>query len=714
MVRSTGTSRSVTALDAPRQAGRGEGIAWAVGGGLVTALVVVGLVLGDQSVGRLEPLVAGLYMTGAAACTAVAFVVYSHAVSSRNRAYLALGSTFLAAAWSAALLPSVSYGQVVTGQRLLGDAQSPAWTATLLRFLLLVGAGTTAAILWHDGRKYRRPGRTAHVGVSLAATAAVMVLATIFVLTAGDALPALTDPDGMATTAWLVVVAVTALLALGSLAVVIGLGVVRYSIVAGWLIGVALLTLAQSLVEIGRPAPESFGWLVATILSFASLMLVPALMLTHLGQVERAASRVASFDALTGIASREGLIAELIHENKRARAYGNRGALLWVDLDGFKSINDQLGHATGDLALAEVAGRLATAARPSDTVARLAGDEFGVLVVDLRPGDAEAIATRVLAIVREPLQVGHADAMLTASIGVAEFPAEGADPDELLQRADLAMYEAKNSGGDQVAVYDTSMGRVAARTAQARQELALALRDESFELHYQPMVDLVSEVPVGVEALVRWRRNGRVVAAGDFIPTAESTGQIRNVGRTVLDLLAADLARHGAELPSSFRVAVNLSVPELADPDVAATFCDGPLTPWLDRLAVEVTEGVMLSDHVRAVHHVAQLRSAGAVIALDDFGSGFANVEALASLEPEVIKVDGAFTRRAGRGDASGTAFLRAALAIGDAIGARVLAEGIETREELRIVRDLGIELGQGHLLGSPRAGLVAGEPIGV
>ncbi len=699
-------STSIVALDARRRAGTSDSASWIVGSIVIIVLVGLGLFFGDADLGDATPLETAIVVLKLSAGLSTAYLVYSHAASSRNRAYLALASTFMAVGWAAGGLLLVTDGGLIAGEQLIGTPQAAPWTTFFLQTILPVGVCGTAGIMWYDARSYRRPGRGTHVAASVGSSALVLVVAGALILGLGDNLPVLLDADGMPTDAWWWAWGTCTCAAIAALVAVLALGTARYSIVAGWMIGVASLTLASSMVYLGGPSEYSLAWLVAELLCLLSVLLMPYMMLSQLGRVERTARRVADEDMLTGLTSRSGLLARLEHEVERAKALGRKGALLWVDLDGFKALNDQLGHAKGDEALRTVATRLRLAARPNDTVARLAGDEFGMLVADLGdPGDADTIARRALDALREPVMLDEASPLLTASIGIVHFPDDDDDADNLLHLADLAMYEAKREGGDCLATFDQPMAERAQALATDRQRLARAIREDTFELHYQPLSNLGSGEHIGSEALLRWIRSGEVVAAGDFVPMAETNGQIRQLGRVVLDLLTRDL-QEAEPLPAGFRVAVNLSVPELSDPDVSASLCEGELSSFLPNLTIEVTEGVMLTDHPGAVEHLRCMRAAGAAIALDDFGSGFANVEALAGLNPDLLKVDSAFTQRAGRGDESGIAFLEAARAIGSAIDAVVLAEGIETAEELEVVKQMGIEFGQGRLLGPPAPGL--------
>ncbi len=617
--------------------------------------VAYGLFFGDAQLGELTTMLTALNVTIATASASTAFLVYSHAASSRNRAYLAVASTYLAVAWFAALLLLVTPDALAADTQPLGGPRSATWSEFIMHIFLPLGLGVTAVIMRRDSLAYRRRGRSGHVRAAITASLVVVVAITLLVTLGQSALGDISATGGAASVGWVITTVITLSISIASLLLLIVMSRTRYSLLTSWMIGVAALGLGGALVGLARPEPFSSSWLMAELFFLAAVMLIPVMMLSHLGQVERTAMRVADEDSLTGLTSRRGFLDRLGYEMERARALQEVGGLLWVDLDGFKAVNDQCGHAGGDEALRQVATRLRTAARPSDTVARLAGDEFGLLVADLgAPQDANAIADRALRALREPVVLPSAEMLLSASIGIVHFPTDEQDADELLHRADLAMYDAKHDGGDRIRTYHEPMTSAATSIAAARQRLARAVREDDFELHYQPMVNLHTHEIVGTEALLRWRRDGKIVDAGEFVPMAEVSGLIRPIGKIVLELLAADLG--GADdLPTGFRVGLNLSVPELEDPTTVAELCTGALSSYRERLVVEVTEGVLLSEHARAVDNLGSLRVAGLALALDDFGSGFANVEALAALDPDLVKVDGSITAprrtRRDRGD---------------------------------------------------------------
>ncbi|MEZ5350610.1 MAG: bifunctional diguanylate cyclase/phosphodiesterase [Microthrixaceae bacterium] len=672
---------SVISLDAPRTAGVGVRAVGLLVLGLLGLAVAVSVPMGN-TVGFVAPAAVTAATVAILLGSSMAgFVLYSHAAFSRNRSFLALGSTYLVVA--------LCSGVGALGSLDALDADAVDWMDLIPHAVLPVGIAVTALLANHDASRFRRPGPTNHVRTAVAASVAVSVCLIAW----GLLRPFPTSVSAL----WVTVVALNSI----ALAVVVGTGLIRFSTLAGWSAGACALSAAASTIEMTRPVTYSTGWYLALVLWVAAVLLLPLLMMRELGRVERHASRVAYEDQLTGVMSRAGLIALLHHELERSEALGSNGALIWLDLDNFTAINDQFGHQGGDEALRQVGQRLRRAARPGDRVARVGGDEFALLVLDLRSvADVATVADRALTAMREPVELGGTEVLLTASVGVARFPSSvGAEG--LLRRADLARHAAKQQRGDVLAEYQPDMESRAEDRARAKQELARALREREFCLYYQPLVDLRSGAEVGSEALLRWMAPDGPIAAGDFIPLAEDSGQIRLVGRIVIDLLAADM---GSGAGSGPRVSMNMSVPELADDAMLREMFTGPLAPHLERITVEVTESLMLADSQRAMRNLDRLRARGVNIALDDFGSGFANLAALSDLAPDVVKVDAGFIRGAGRGDATSLAFLRAAQGIGEATGAVVLAEGIETPVELAAVVDVGIIYGQGNLLGLPAA----------
>lgn len=677
---------SVLALDAPHRFGSGMRLGAAASTVLLVAVVGVGAGFGSTAVWEVPALTSAALVATSMAAAVASFLLFAHATFSRERGMLALSGTYL----GVALLTAA--GALASIDAILGPASGPvpmaAWLDVAAHAALPLGIVVAAGFASRDSLRFRRPGPRS--GVVLAVALSTALAAGVILAAALVGFPA--EPAAL----WLVVVLVDAAALLG----VMGSGLSRFSRLAAWSAAVCAIATASSVLHLTTPVPYSVAWFAALVLWVGAVLLLPMLMLRELGRVERHATRVAYEDQLTGLMSRQGLMALLRHELERAAALGVGGALIWLDLDDFTAVNDQFGHEGGDSALRQLGRRLRAAARPNDSVARVGSDEFALLVLDLaNEADVDGVAERALAAMRDPVLIDGEPVLLTASLGVALFTAE-VSAEELLHRADIARQVAKDERGDRRSRYVPGMELRAQDRARTRQSLAQALRERRFSLSYQPLVDLRSRTEVGAEALLRLDSTEGPVSAGDFIGVAEESGQIRQVGRLVVDLLAGDLGSGGAAFP---RVSMNLSVPELADEATVDAICDGPLAPYLDRITVEVTEGLMLTDSPAAMDNLGRLRSNGVAIALDDFGSGFANLAALADLAPDVVKVDAGFVRRAARGDAASVAFLRAARAIGEATGATVLAEGIETSEELAVVRSVGIDYGQGHLLGEPR-----------
>jgi two-component system CheB/CheR fusion protein len=408
------------------------------------------------------------------------------------------------------------------------------------------------------------------------------------------------------------------------------------------------------------------------------------------------------FDGTTGLLNRGAFIDALRVELIRQAPHGGITGVLWLDLDGFKGINDHYGHSIGDIVLLEVAERLQASCRRQDRVGRLGGDEFGVVITDCDQIDiVETTAARIIDAMAAPMDVPGGSVTVGISVGASLAPHDAQAAENLLNAADAAMYLAKRGGGNRIQYYKEGLNEEAASRALLRQHLAEAIRMRAFRVAYQPILDAVDGSIWGLEALVRWQRGDESVSAGEFISTAERTGQIRVIGRQVVDAVFRDLPTLVRMVPE-VTVCVNLSVSELEDPHVITSFLREAPRGLLANLAVEVTESALVGEDSQAVSAIETLRSSGVDILLDDFGTGYANFAALDRVTPEVIKADRSFLDRAVSGVPRARSLLSAAVALSDAVGARSLAEGVSSAEHQAIAREIGVDLMQGFHLGMP------------
>lgn len=406
------------------------------------------------------------------------------------------------------------------------------------------------------------------------------------------------------------------------------------------------------------------------------------------------------FDRHTGLLTRQffrSRLAELLDSGT------TRVAALWIDLDDFKEINDRFGHRAGDVVLRTVAARLQQAARRHDIVGRLGGDEFAVLVTRSEDLDSLEILThRILLDLRNPITLVDATVYVSASIGIALSPDDGTTADALLHNADTAMYEAKKCGRDRHMYFAASMNAIADDRASIRHELGEAFRNKDFELHYQPIVDVSTGRVTMLEALVRWRRNGVVVPAQEFIDHATQTGHLRALGKIVLTLLDADLNLLEDELGETRpQVAANFSGIELDERDVIDRLITWAPPGGFDKLVIEVTESALLDEHGRARDTLGILKRFGAKISIDDFGTGYSNLELLDRLEPDVIKIDRSLLQRASS-HPRGRAILDAAVRLAKALDARTVVEGVESQQMWDYVCTLGVDMAQGYHIARP------------
>ncbi|HEX7165582.1 MAG TPA: EAL domain-containing protein [Acidimicrobiales bacterium] len=410
-------------------------------------------------------------------------------------------------------------------------------------------------------------------------------------------------------------------------------------------------------------------------------------------------------DPLTGLANRVLFHSRLEHAAALASRNPHTIAVLAIDLDGFKSVNDTLGHAAGDRLLTEVAARLAAAVRPGDTVARMGGDEFAILVERADPETAETIAGRVLTLLRMPFDVDGRTVVPSGSVGVAVGLTNRLSGEELLQAADLAMYTAKTSGKGRYEVFEEGMHEAALLRMELETDLRRALRDGEMVLHFQPIVELPSGRMSGVEALIRWQHPRRgLLSPSDFIEVAEESDLIAELGRWVLK----DAARHVQVWEQRygigrFDVSVNIAARQLLTPwlvdEVAAVLHETGIAP--QSLLLEITEGALMSDKRPIDATLNALKALGVRLAIDDFGTGWSSLSRLRDFPVDKLKIDRAFVREINAPDQD-VPLVGAIVAMAQSLGLGVVAEGVETLEQLACLHGLGVEEVQGFLLAKP------------
>ncbi|MCW2635278.1 MAG: diguanylate cyclase [Blastococcus sp.] len=422
-------------------------------------------------------------------------------------------------------------------------------------------------------------------------------------------------------------------------------------------------------------------------------------------------------DTLTGLANRALFADRLDHALARTDRLAAPVAVLFVDLDDFKAVNDGAGHTAGDDLLVAVADRLRRTLRPSDTIARLGGDEFAVLIEDAAgAGDPRAAAQRLLAALAEPFEAENgAEVRITASVGIAMGAAGQHDAPELLRHADVAMYAAKAAGKSRSAVFEPEMDSAIIGQLQMKAELARAVERQEFTVYYQPTVELSNGRLAGVEALVRWEHPERgLVPPLDFIPLAEQTGLIVPIGRYVLREACRQMRAWQLSYPTTppMTVSVNLSARELDEPglvdSVRAVLDETGLNPA--HLVLEITESLLLVDLPATVKILSELRILGVRLAVDDFGTGYSSLSYLENLPVDILKIDKSFVDRIGEtpgepgpDDAPQQSVMVSAISqLGHALHLQLVAEGIEQREQVSALRGLACQYGQGFYFARP------------
>lgn len=433
---------------------------------------------------------------------------------------------------------------------------------------------------------------------------------------------------------------------------------------------------------------------------------------------EKKAHKMAYRDGLTGLANRTAAIEALDRHLRQAGPFPRAAGLLYLDLDGFKLINDALGHHAGDAVLVEVAQRLRSVVRDSDLVARQGGDEF-IILAPHEPEDSlstveseqlmaamSCVAERILRVLEQPFSLQGREYHLGASIGISLCPGHASDASTLMMRADSAMYQAKGLGGSHYRFYSTELSQRQQHRLDLENRLYTAIEEHQFTLAYQPLVDLATTRTVGVEALIRWPQpDGASISPDQFIPVAEETGLIIQIGDWVMTEALKALQRWRTRGFGQLQMAVNLSISQLWQPRLVAGVVEQleSLDIPPEALKVELTEGSMMTDFPRMEGIIQEFRQAGIQVAIDDFGTGYSSLARLRSLPITTLKIDRSFLRDT-PDDQSAVMMVNTIRQMAESLGIEALAEGIETEAQWRMLQALGCPFGQGFYFARPMA----------
>jgi diguanylate cyclase (GGDEF)-like protein len=423
-----------------------------------------------------------------------------------------------------------------------------------------------------------------------------------------------------------------------------------------------------------------------------------------LTEANRELTQLALHDTLTGLPNRM-LLADRIDQGiSRVDNEGGCLALMFIDLDGFKPVNDAFGHHMGDQLLREVSLRLREDLRGQDTLARIGGDEFVLLVQLSEPDDAMSLAARQVSLIARAFRVAEHDLQISASVGIALYPGNGQTAHELLMNADAAMYHAKGTGKNGYSFFDVSMNSNARKQLQLLQDLRNAVDQNEFSLHYQPKFDAHNGRPVGAEALLRWEHPTQGMLLPDkFIELAEKTGLIIPIGEWVLNEACRQMREWYVLGYTHWRIAVNLSALQFCHAGLVQSVAKALATHHLpaNSLTLEITETTAMSDADASMTVLQELSDMGVDLSIDDFGTGYSSLMYLKRLPANELKIDRGFVRDLER-DSDDAAIVSAIVALGQALGLRIVAEGVETGSQQDFLTQLGCDSLQGYLLGHP------------
>lgn len=414
---------------------------------------------------------------------------------------------------------------------------------------------------------------------------------------------------------------------------------------------------------------------------------------------------LAQYDPLTGIPNRQYFQDQLQKATARARRNASKIALLFLDLDQFKGVNDTLGHHTGDQLLQAVAKRIVSCVRSGDTVARLGGDEFAVLLEGVRNGmDAETMARNLLSVFADPFQVADREILMTTSIGITLYPSDNNDPNTLVKNADIAMYQAKEKGRNNFKFFTQSMHAEIIEYHQLEHDIKKAIIMEDFELAYQPKVRLDSRTISGFEGLLRWSNPIRGnVSPKEFVPVAEESGHIVPLGYWVFEQAFKQLKRFENMALPSLPISINVSPRQFRKADfvnhIANLVRSYGINPEL--IELELTEGSLMEDTSSVQSYLQQLKNIGFKLSIDDFGTGHSCLSYLQRFPIDILKIDQSFVADIDS-DAGGKAICAAIISMARSLNMQTVAEGVETEHQLQFLHDHGCDLAQGRLFSMP------------
>lgn len=629
-------------------------------------------------------------------CTLTSYLLFNHAAAHHDRAYLILACGYLTVVILFVVRALSTDAALVADRRLLGTDQTALWALVLAR---MVFAGillwTICQFMWDRRRPTRHHGRMA-VPVGIAVSVG-FGLALGFVSTVPGLLPDLQIGTQLTTVYQSAIAFQIGLTCAVTVVAIINLR--RGSFMARWLFVVSLVLLTDAAISVTATQRYQYGWYLQMLLMFAALTFLLCALIWQLARVDRALQRLVRTDPLTGLASRQQLLAvlqqEMSHTDERPVC------AVWLDLDGFKLVNDRLGHSQGDVILAEVSTRLHEGLGKQAVIGRLGGDEFGVVVPGADIEQGVRIARELQSVIEEPITHDGAVTTLSATFGVACAPDDGDRAESLLQRADEAMYVGKAQGRRRITVFEQHMHMWARSNAQHRHDLAQAIAEGELTVWFQPIQNALSGSAWGCEALVRWQRDGVVIPAEEFVPFAQTSGQIREIGLFTAGFLRSALSAVPEPIAHWYWT-VNVSAPELDAAEMVARLESLIRADPHIRVVLEITEEVALAEHSAAEAALVRLHDAGAMLAIDDFGAGFSNFAVLERLQPEIVKIDRSLVVKAVEDNSRAQTFVAASIAIAHSLGAQVVAEGVEDeRSRVSLIR-MGVDLLQGHYVGRP------------